>query len=80
MEKILFIIVLLIWLLVPVLAVAVILTISKQVKSRKNLFGNQEFMEHFMLFVASLMLFITVPFILYLLHSVLIDKVWSILQ
>ena len=80
MEKILFIIVLLIWLLVPVLAVAVVLTISKQVKSRKNLFGNQEFMEHFMLFVASLMLLITVLFILYLLHSVLIDKVWSLLQ
>ena len=36
MEKILFIIVLLIWLLVPVLAVAVVLTISKQVKSRKK--------------------------------------------
>jgi hypothetical protein len=80
MEKILFIAVLLIWLLVPVLAVAVILTISKQVKSRKNLFGNQEFMEHFMLFVASLMLLISVLFILYLLHSVLIDKAWSLLQ
>jgi hypothetical protein len=80
MEKILFIIVLLIWLLVPVLAVAVVLTISKQVKSRKNLFGNQEFMEHFMLFVASLMLLISVLFIIYLLHSALIDTVWSILQ
>ena len=80
MEKILFIAVLLIWLLVPVLAVAVVLTISKQVKSRKNLFGNQEFMEHFMLFVASLMLLISVLFILYLLHSVLIDKAWLLLQ
>lgn len=80
MEKILFIIVLLIWLLVPVLAVAVVLTISKQVKSRKNLFGNQEFMEHFMLFVASLMLLISVLFIIYLLHSAFIDTVWSILQ
>lgn len=43
MEKILLIIVLLIWLLVPVVALAVILTIFKQVKSRKDLFGNQEF-------------------------------------
>lgn len=80
MEKILFIIVLLIWLLVPVLAVAVVLTIFKQVKSRKDLFGNQEFIEHFMLFVASLMLLISVLFIIYFLHSVIIDTAWSILQ
>jgi hypothetical protein len=80
MEKILFIAVLLIWLLVPVLAVAVILTISKQVKSRKNLFDNQEFTEHFMLFVASLMLLISVLFILYFLHSVLFDETLMFLQ
>ena len=49
MEKILLIIVLLIWLLVPVVALAVILTIFKQVKSRKDLFGNQEFTDRFML-------------------------------
>lgn len=64
MEKILFIIVLLIWLLVPVLAVAVVLTISKQVKSRKDLFGNQEFTDSFMLFVALLMFLISM-FIVY---------------
>lgn len=80
MEKILLIIVLLIWLLVPVVTLAVILTIFKQVKSRKNLFGNQEFTEHFMLFVASLILLISVLFILYLLHSVLFDETLMFLQ
>lgn len=59
MEKILFIIVLLIWLLVPVVALAVILTIFKQVKFRKDLFGNQEFTDSFMLFVALLMFLIS---------------------
>ena len=64
MEKALFIIVLLIWLLVPVVALAVILTIFKQVKSRKDLFDNQEFTDSFMLFVALLMFLISV-FIVY---------------
>ena len=59
MEKILFISVLLIWLLVPVVALAVILTIFKQVKSRKDLFGNQEFTDRFMPFVALLMFLIS---------------------
>lgn len=80
MEKILFIIVLLIWLLVPAVAVTVALAISKQIKSRKNLFSNQEFMEHFMLFVASLMLLISVLFIIFLLYSAIIDKTWLLLQ
>lgn len=64
MEKILLIIVLLIWLLVPVVALTVILTIFKQVKSRKDLFGNQEFTDSFMLFVALLMFLISM-FIVY---------------
>lgn len=64
MEKALLIIVLLIWLLVPVVALAVILTIFKQVKSRKDLFGNQEFTDSFMLFVALLMFLISM-FIVY---------------
>lgn len=64
MEKILFTVVLLIWLLVPVVALAVILTIFKQVKSRKDLFGNQEFTDCFMLFVALLMFLISV-FVVY---------------
>lgn len=64
MEKTLLIIVLLIWLLVPVVALAVILTIFKQVKSRKGLFGNQEFTDRFMLFVTLLMFLISM-FIVY---------------
>lgn len=68
MEKILLIIVLLIWLLVPVVALAVILTIFKQVKSRKDLFGNQEFTDSFMLFVALLMFLISV-FVVYCLST-----------
>lgn len=64
MEKALLIIVLLIWLLVPVVVLAVILTIFKQVKSRKDLFGNQEFTGRFMLFVALLMFLISM-FIVY---------------
>lgn len=64
MEKALLIIVLLIWLLVPVVALAVILTIFKQVKSRKDLFGNQKFTDRFMLFVALLMFLISM-FIVY---------------
>ena len=64
MEKALLIIVLLIWLLVPVVALAVILTIFKQVKSRKDLFDNQEFTDRFMLFVALLMFLISM-FIVY---------------
>ena len=80
MEKILFAIVLLIWLLVPAVSITVALTISKQIKSRKNLFSNQEFMEHFILFVASLMLLISVLFIIFLLHSAIIDKTWMLLQ
>ena len=73
MEKILLIIVLLIWLLVPVVALAVILTIFKQVKSRKGLFGNQEFTERFILFVAFLMPLIGVLFIFFLLSFVLFN-------
>lgn len=68
MEKILLIIVLLIWLLVPVVALVVILTIFKQVKSRKDLFGNQEFTDRFMLFVALLMFLISV-FVVYCLST-----------
>lgn len=68
MEKILLIIVLLIWLLVPVVALVVILTIFKQVKSRKDLFGNQEFTDSFMLFVALLMFLISV-FVVYCLST-----------
>ena len=64
MEKALLIIVLLIWLLVPVVALAVILTIFKQVKSRKDLFGDQGFTNRFMLFVALLMFLISM-FIVY---------------
>lgn len=64
MEKILLIIVLSIWLLVPVVALAVILTIFKQVKSRKDLFDNQEFTDSFMLFVA-LLIFLIIMFIVY---------------
>lgn len=60
MEKILLIIVLLIWLLVP----AVALTAFKRIKSRKNLFDNQEFTESFMLFVALLMFLISM-FVVY---------------
>lgn len=62
-----------IWLLVPVVALAVILTIFKQVKSRKDLFGNQEFTERFMLFVAFLMLLIGVLVIFFLLNFVLFN-------
>lgn len=69
MEKTLFIIVLLIWLLVP----AVSLATFKQIKSRKNLFGNQEFTERFMLFVAFLMLLISALFIYCLLNFVLFN-------
>lgn len=69
MEKILFIIVLSIWLLVPVVALAVILTIFKQFKSRKDLFGNQEFTDSFMLFVALLMFLIGMFIVYYLLAS-----------
>lgn len=64
MEKALLIIVLLIWLLVPVVALAVVLTIFKQVTSRKDLFGNQEFTDCFMLLVALLMFLISM-FIVY---------------
>ena len=64
MEKALLIIVLLIWLLVPVVALAVVLTIFKQVKSRKGLFDNQEFTDCFMLFVVLLMFLISM-FIVY---------------
>ena len=46
------------------MALAVILTIFKQVKSRKDLFGNQEFTDRFMLFVALLMFLISM-FIVY---------------
>lgn len=74
MEKILFIVVLLIWLLVPVLAVAVVLTIFKQVKSRKDLFGNQEFTDRFMLFIALLMFLISVLVIFCLLNSPIISE------
>ena len=73
MEKALLIIVLLIWLLVPVVALAVILTIFKQVKSRKDLFGNQEFTDSFMLFVALLMFLIGVLVIFFLLNFVLLN-------
>ena len=73
MEKILLIIVLLIWLLVPVVALAVILTIFKQVKSRKDLFGNQEFTDRFMLFVALLVFLIGVLVIFFLLNFVLLN-------
>lgn len=73
MEKILLIIVLLIWLLVPVVALDVILTIFKQVKSRKDLFGNQEFTDRFMLFVALLMFLIGVLVIFFLLNFVLLN-------
>ena len=80
MEKILLIIVLLIWLLVPAISITVALTIFKQIKSRKNLFSNQEFMEHFILFVASLMFLISVLFIIFLLHCVIIDKTLMLFQ
>ena len=52
----------------------------KQIKSRKNLFSNQEFMEYFILFVASLMLLISVLFIIFLLRSAIIDKTLMLLQ
>lgn len=64
MEKTLLIIVLLIWLLVPAVAIAVALTAFERIKTRKNLFSNQEFTERFMLFVAFLMLLISM-FIVY---------------
>lgn len=64
MEKILLISVLLIWLLVPVVALAVILTIFKQAKSRKDLFGNQEFTDSFIPFVVLLM-FLNSMFVVY---------------
>lgn len=73
MEKTLLTIVLLIWLLVPALAVTVALTAFKRIKSRKNLFGNQEFTERFMLFVAFLILLIGVLFIFFLLSFVLFN-------
>lgn len=73
MEKTLLIIVLFIWLLVPAVAVAVILTAFKRIKSRKNLFGNQEFTERFMLFVAFLMLLIGALFIYCLLNFLLLN-------
>ena len=73
MEKILLIIVLLIWLLVPAVAVTVALTAFKRIKSRKNLFDNQEFTERFILFVAFLMLLIGVLFIFFLLSFVLFN-------
>lgn len=69
MEKALLITVLLIWLLVPVVALAVILTIFKQVKSRKDLFGNQEFTDRFMLFVALFMFLISTLVVYCLLTS-----------
>lgn len=70
MEKALLIIVLLIWLLVPVVALAVVLTIFKQVKSRKDLFVNQEFTDCFMLFVALLMFLISMFIVYCLLTSI----------
>lgn len=73
MEKTLLIIVLLIWLLVPAVAVTVALTAFKRIKSRKNLFSNQEFTERFMLFVAFLMLLIGVLVIFFLLNFVLLN-------
>lgn len=73
MEKILLIIVLLIWLLVPALTVTVALTAFKRIRSRKNLFDNQEFTERFILFVAFLMLLIGVLFIFFLLSFVLFN-------
>jgi len=74
MEKILLIIVLLIWLLVPAVAVTVALTAFKRIKSRKNLFDNQEFTERFMLFVAFLMFLIGVLVIFCLLNSLIIGE------
>jgi hypothetical protein len=73
MEKILLIIVLLIWLLVPALTVTVALTAFKRIRSRKNLFDNQEFTERFILFVSFLMLLIGVLFIFFLLSFVLFN-------
>lgn len=74
MEKILLIIVLLIWLLVPAVVVTVALTAFKRIKSRKNLLDNQEFTERFMLFVAFLMFLIGVLVIFCLLNSLIIGE------
>ena len=72
MEKTLFTIVLLAWLLVP----AVALTAFNQIIFRVNLFGDKDFMKYFMQFVAGLMLLIGVLFISCLLGFPLIDKLF----
>lgn len=72
MEKTLFTIVLLAWLLVP----AVALTTFNQIIFRANLFGDKDFMKYFMQFVAGLMLLIGVLFISCLLGFPLIDKLF----
>lgn len=72
MEKTLFTIVLLAWLLVPTIA----LTAFNQITFRTNLFGDKDFMKYFMRFVAGLMLLIGVLFISCLLDFPLIDKLF----
>lgn len=73
MEKTLFTIVLLAWLLVPAVALAAF----NQSAFRANLSSDKDFMKYFMRFVAVLMLLISVLFISCLLNFPLIDKLFQ---
>lgn len=72
MEKTLFTIVLLVWLLVPATA----LTAFKQTTFRADLFGDTEFMKYFIRFIALILLTAGVLFISCLLNFPLIDKLF----
>lgn len=76
MEKTLFTIVL----LSLIFGVVVALSAFNQLTFRANLFGDEEFMEYFMKFIALFIFLVSTLFISCLLDFPIVDRAWLLLQ